>query len=65
MDKILSVIVSFMNIFTIRRDAAVDRLERGASTLELVVISATLLAVAIIVTVLITNVVNSRSAGIY
>lgn len=65
MDKILSVIVSFMNIFTIRRDAAVDRLERGASTLELVVISAALLAVAIIVTVLITNVVNSRSAGIY
>lgn len=65
MDKILSLIVSFMNIVTIRRDAAVDRIERGASTLELVIISAGLLGVAIVVTVLITNVVNSRSAGIF
>lgn len=65
MDKILSVILTITTGISARRDAAADRLERGASTLELVVITAALLAVAIIVTVLITNVVNERSSGIY
>lgn len=65
MNKILGVLVTLSTAFTIKREAAVHRLERGASTLETVVITAALLAVAIIVTVLITNVVNNRSAGIY
>lgn len=65
MNKILGVLVTLSTAFTIRRDAAAHRLEKGASTLELVVITAALLAVAIIVTVLITNVVNERSSQIY
>ena len=48
-----------------RLDQARTRAERGASTVEWVIITACLVAIAVGLVVLITNVVNSRSAGIF
>lgn len=39
--------------------------ERGASTTEWVIITACLLAAAVAVAVLVTNVINSRAEGIF
>lgn len=64
MNKILGVLVTLMTAFTIRRDALEARMERGASTMETVVITAALLVAAIGLTVLISNVITTRSAEI-
>lgn len=65
MNKILGVIATLMTAVSVRRDAAKHQLERGASTLELVIIAAGLLFAAITVVGIIVAVINSRSAGIY
>lgn len=39
--------------------------ERGASTIEWVIITVALIAVAVMVVVLVTNAINERSTGIF
>lgn len=65
MDKILSIIVSLMNIVSLRRDAATARPERGASTMEWVMYTAAAIIVAGIVIAAITAAVNNRIGGIF
>ncbi|CAM3422532.1 hypothetical protein OCAE111667_09210 [Occultella aeris] len=48
-----------------RLDQVRTRAERGASTVEWVIITACLVAIAVGLVVLITSVVNNRSAGIF